>query len=65
MIRVYIYPTLQKMSVTNNKRLLLRLCEPRIGHFPVKEIASAVKQSSQLVNVEIASPAITFIQFKS
>ena len=44
------------MSATNKKTLLHRPCEPRIGRFIVKESARAVKQPSQLVNVEIASP---------
>ena len=36
-------------------------CEPRIEHLIVRGIAKVVKQSPQLVNLEIASPAATFI----
>ena len=56
-----LYIPLNRKRQLRKQNTLARLCEPRIERLIDRGIAKVVKQSLQLVNLEIASPAATFI----
>jgi len=62
-LRNYICLSSVENASYKKQNTLARLYEPRIKRLIMRGIAKVEKQSLQLVNVEIASPAATYIKY--